>query len=173
MAGFALTMASLVLTSAAAFRWPSMVLLLLTLAVVSLVMSIQAAQWTRTFRVRPEEVEAWWPMMSPLQRAGRVNEILKHDQSRILWSARQRRSYRLGILALLGGLAVALVPPVPATGTPGVSAVRWAAIFVGIAGFALELAWICVNALASKPMPKMSGPGAWAKQRSRRWLGMS
>ena len=166
-------MASLVLTSASAFRWPSMVLLLLTLAVVSLVMSIQAAQWTRTFRVRPEEVEPWWPNMSSMQRSGRVNEVLEHDRSRMLWSDRQRRTYRVGLLALLGGLAVALIPPAPAKGAPGVTGVRWAAVGVGFIGFALELAWIALGVRAARPMPRMSGPVARVKQRSRRWLGLS
>ena len=66
--------------------------------------------------------------MSSMQRSGRVNE---HDRSRMLWSGRQRRTYRVGLLALLGGLAVALIPPAPAKGAPGVTGVSGAIQIAG------------------------------------------
>src|SRR5688572_17976474 len=139
LAGFALTMASLVLTSAHSFRLPDIVLVLLTVSVVSLVMSVQAAQWTRTFRVRPEEVQAWWPKMNADQRESCILDIREHHHLRKTWARRQRLTYRLGLLALLSGFAVALVPP------DSVSVMRWVAFGVGCFGFALELLWIAAN----------------------------
>jgi hypothetical protein len=68
LAGFALTTVTIVLTGASNFRWPDLVLALLTASVVSFVMCVQAAQWARTFRVDPREAAAWWPGLTDLDR---------------------------------------------------------------------------------------------------------
>lgn len=147
MAGFALTMATIVIASPQPFRWSNPVLLMLTLAIVSLVMSVQAAQSTRAFLVRPDEIALWWPHMTAEQRKSRISEAVEHHRSRHRWSLRQRWTYRVGVLALLTGLTLALVPPEPGKGDDAISWVRWGAVAVGAVGVVVELAWTGKNAL--------------------------
>lgn len=162
MAGFALTTALLVLTTTAAtFRWPNLALLLLTISVVLLVMSVQAAQWARSFRVHPGEVQHWWPNMTPGDRAMWQQEVARHHEARALWSSVQRWTYRPGLLALLAGLTVALVPPVPGPGAPSISQVRWAAVGVSCCGVLLEAIWIGMSIVTGKWGAKFDNRDGW------------
>jgi hypothetical protein len=147
MAGFALTMASIVLTSADSSRWSNGVLLLLTIAVVSLLMSVQAAQSTRAYRVRPDGLLLWWPRMDEEDPAASKLELTTHDAKRQQWSTCQRVTYRIGLLALLAGLARALAPQTRAPSDDPISCVRWAAVADGALSFVIELAWTAKNVL--------------------------
>lgn len=172
LAGFALTMAALVLTSPDRFRWPNLVLLLLTVAVICLVMSVQAAQWTRSFRVRPKEVDEWWPEMTTLEFDDQKSELLAHHLSRKMWVGRQRTAYQLGIVGLLAGLAFALVPPNPAPGV-AVSNVRWLAVALAFVGFGLEVLWVIAGAIAdSENKTRLAGPRAKVQSLARALLGL-
>jgi len=149
LAGFALTMATIVITNADKFRWADWVLAHLTIAVVSLVMCVQAAQWTRTFRVRPWEVAEWWPEMDSSKQAILIDELVNHDERRQLWGGIQTWTYRIGVVFLLAGVAAALVPP---TRAGDISLARWIAIGVAGLAFVAEVAWVLVsNKLVSPP----------------------
>jgi hypothetical protein len=160
MAGFALTTALLVLTAADTFtRWPNATLLLLTISVVSLVMSVQAAQWARSFRVHPSDVQNWWPDMTDGQRAMCVEEVHRHHEARVMWSAVQRWTYRTGLVALLAGLTVALVPAVPPPGAEPISNIRWLAVAVSGIGVATELAWFAMRSATTRWGSKIKRDG--------------
>lgn len=158
LAGFGLTMATLVLTSPGTFRWSNAVLLLLTVAVVSLIMSMQSAQSSRAYLVRPDEIAAWWPHMTTLQRKDRIVEAISHDRKRHRWSSIQRWTYRAGVLALLGGFALALVPPEPGKGDDPISWVRWAAVIAALLGLLAELVWTSRNALTDYKGTRQTKP---------------
>ncbi|HXK14152.1 MAG TPA: hypothetical protein VNH45_06420 [Gaiellaceae bacterium] len=97
------------------------------------VASVQCAFWAKEYVVAPGDLDAWYGDMS---KRDKIAYQRAHQLNFRRWAARMNKSYRLGILALLSGMTVALVP----TGSLGV--MRSAAIGVIIAGFLVELLWI-------------------------------
>lgn len=112
LAGFSLTFLGLVIQGEDKLRWPSLAILLLTIATISFVFAVQCTFWSRLYWFTPTEAEQWWPdFNSNSQRLDRIRE--EQWSSRLLyrrWSLRARRTYGIAIVTLYSALAVALVP---------------------------------------------------------------
>jgi hypothetical protein len=104
LAGFAITMVALVVQIASDLRWPDVSLVLLQV--------VQLSARARGYAVTPAQAREWYPGIehNP-DRARVVNWELRHHME--CWHDLVRRArgrYNLGIVLLLGGIAVLLVP---------------------------------------------------------------
>jgi hypothetical protein len=112
LAGFSLAAVIAVTDGADHFRWPGWVLLLLTIAAVALILAAQEVRRVaRDYSSSGDEnyAETWHPR---------------------IWVA-----YHVGIIALLGGLGLALAPQ---RGVGTEENLRWAALGIALAGCAIE-----------------------------------
>ena len=96
LAGFSIAFIGLVISSAAAFRWPGWTLLALTSSALLLITAVQGGFWARHYRpdVSTEDSSQWTLALPAFRR----------------WLHVTRWSYNSGIALLLLGLALALVP---------------------------------------------------------------
>jgi hypothetical protein len=133
LAGFSFALVGLIVPEGKGIRWPSFTLALLVAAGFLFVAAVQCGFWARLWAVTPSEINEWTPT-DPEER--RHAEQRLHAAGFRLWSYRLTWAYRWGILALLAGVTLVLVPP----GSP--SAARWVAIGVASAGWLLEAVWI-------------------------------
>ena len=173
LAGFTITLVGLVVdTSNRGIRYRDTALLILAGAVAALLTAVQCAYAARQFMVTPDEIEAWWPGVNNAADPNEVTqwwelraEQLAHSQMHSRWATRFRYAYHTGIVLVLAGLAVALIPP------DGMSTARWAAVVV-VAGAALgETLWITGTSLS--PLDEWEpGPGERFKSLKRcgRWI---
>jgi len=132
-AGFSLTLIGLIVPDKMPFRWPGYGLLLLAAAAVLFIASVQCAFWAKEYAITPEDLDKWYPDMS---RRDKIAYQRGHQLNFRRWVRRMNTSYRLGILFLLSGMAVALVPK----GSLGTQ--RAAVIAVIGLGFVVEVLWI-------------------------------
>ncbi|HSK15229.1 MAG TPA: hypothetical protein VK915_03580 [Gaiellaceae bacterium] len=149
LAGFSLTLVAYTLTETQAFRWPDAALALIMGAVLALIGCVQCTMCARLFHVTPAELESWWPDADDPARA----DLNRREQARLadshrLWARRAQVLYNGGILLLLAGITVALVPPGP------LAPARLAALAVGLLGLAVALLWIA-SVLA--PLGRVAG----------------
>ena len=146
LAGFSSALVGLVVTTAEAVRWPGAALSLLIASTVVFLMSVQAGVWMRSYAVVPSDIREWWPNTpdSDLRTIQRL-----HRRGYAIWRKRFHASYRVGILLLLSGLALTLLPP------GHVGPLRWLAILIASVGFLAELGWIAANRI-------LEGSRTWA-----------
>lgn len=123
LAGFAIAFVGLAVSSSAALRWPGWTLLVLTLAGLVLIFAVQGGFWARAYRpdVSSEEASRWPLLLDEYER----------------WTLLTRWAYNVGIALLLGGMALAVVPP---TGSDQMALRAVAAVVTGAAALG-ELAW--------------------------------
>lgn len=149
LGGFSITLAGVVMQASERFRFYSIALLLLVIAAVLLLTSVQCGFWARHYYMRPEEAITWWPdYESNLQR----QKMLLSEQHKSYalftrWSRRARHTYSFGIVVFLLGIMVTLIP----VGTGWQSQVQWGAVFVAALAAVGELTWLTS---ASRRMPK-------------------
>lgn len=143
LAGFAIAMLGLVLQIEDDVRWPDAALLLLAGAAVLLLASVQFAFRSRLYGVTPTQVTEWHEdFESDVERRQRVRAELQAGRTAYRsWSSRARRAYNAGIIMLLAGLAVTLVP------SDSVSAVRMLAAGTAALGAIFELVLIAADRL--------------------------
>jgi hypothetical protein len=157
LAGFTITLMGLVVdTSNQGIRHRDTALLVLMAAVASLIAAIQCAYSARRYMVLPDELTSWWPdaMDQANPNSRRLlrqlqNEQFAHRLLHVQWADRFRYTYHAGILLMLAGLAVVLIPPKPTASGSGqsvppadISTVRWLAIVLAGASALAELLWI-------------------------------
>lgn len=146
-------------------RYPTQAALLLLLAGLLLIASVQAALAVKRHGLTPGELAEWFPehvrpqppasddertrlkwdlpglpamQVSERWYAGLVRRYQRQETAKALWWATVTRyAYHLGILALLAGLALLVVPPAGEGG-----GWRWALFAVAAAGVAGEALWI-------------------------------
>lgn len=166
LAAAAVTLLGLVLQIEQDLRWPSLTLLLFGASIVLLLRAIVSHSRARGYSVTLAEALAWYPdAAAPQRRQVVLWELRRHQAAWRFWIGRARRQYNLGILFLLLGAVVLLVPAMPEnlTGT------RWAAIAV--------LGWGCV-AESTAILIAWRRPQWWARwwaadakrRRPARWL---
>src|SRR3954447_22297038 len=167
------TNASVVKESKAFSGSPELAAILLLVAGLALVFSVQAAITTRYYAHSPATLEEWYPEFfpessdgtqpppgqrpsgwvsragwSPRYAAGKwyggwPRQFLYEDLAiGNKWAAWTRRLYHLGIVSLLGGLTVLVIPP-----TGGRTTGHTLLIILASIGAIAELAWISWNAL--------------------------
>jgi hypothetical protein len=148
LAGFTITLIGLVVdTSASDIRYRNLALLVLTVAAALLIAAVQCAYSARQYLVRPDEITAWWPGFDALEpkeytsglALDRRVEQLAHSMLHRRWAARLRFAYNAGVVLVLAGLAIVLVP----SGT--VSTARLAAIAVAALAAVTELVWVAAT----------------------------
>ena len=127
-------------------RWPDTALLLLVTATVLLLASVQCANSARRYAVGgPSELEAWWPdLRTDPHRLEMVRrEQWGHSELYLLWVRRFVRTLNVGILFVIAGLAVVLLPPCVVDGKPvDIATTRYVAVGIATAGVLLEALWI-------------------------------
>jgi hypothetical protein len=133
LAGFSLTLLGLLIPQSDTFRLGDLALILLAAAAVCFIATVQCTFWARQYVVTPQEIEMWRPAY-PAERRIALQRL--HKCAFDIWSARSVWCYRAGILFVMAGVAVALVPE----GSVGLG--RWLAILVLALGFVGELLWI-------------------------------
>lgn len=167
LAGFTIALMGLVVdASNNGIRHRDTALLVLMGAVTALLAAIQCAYSARRYMVLPDELTAWWPGLTDAGDANQVRqarelqaEQLAHRLLHGQWADRFRVTYHVGIVLLLTGLTVVLIPPAAGTAPAGtavavvgepISDIRWAAILLGGAAAAGELVWIAATMLNSR-----------------------
>jgi hypothetical protein len=153
LAGFTITLMGLVVdASNQGIRYRDTALLLLMSAVAALLGAIQCAYSARRYLVRPDELDAWWPGIEDPKDEGEVAQARElraeqraHHVLHLLWASRFRRAYHAGILLLLLGLTVVLIPPSAGHLSPA----RCVAIAIGIATVSAEAVWIAATSLSA------------------------
>jgi len=144
LAGFSFTLVALVLTSPSRVRWPDATLVPLTMAGLLLITAVQCAFWARRWDVTPTEILSWWPDFDGLPETIReqvFREQHTHSERQVRWARATRVAYDGGILSLLAGMTVLLVPPV----RESILSFRGLAVLLALVGFVAELAWIVVS----------------------------
>jgi hypothetical protein len=112
LAGFCLTVLTLVLQGPDRFRYPGAMLLLLTSAIVLLLTCVQCGFWARQYYAAPDEAASWFPdFESSAERRDRVQqEQRSYYASYLFWANLARLTYAMGIVAVYSALAASLVP---------------------------------------------------------------
>jgi len=122
LAGFTVSLATLVVQGQDDFKWPGVCVLAFTLSAVLLITAVQAGFWVRYYR-------------PAVDTAGRFRTVPTRRQY-TLWNRVARRTYNGGIFLLLLGLAGVLAPRDP--GDP----LRWVAAAVAALAAISELLWM-------------------------------
>ncbi|MEV6343025.1 hypothetical protein [Actinoplanes sp. NPDC051851] len=136
LAAAAATLLGLVLQIEASLRWPGLALLLLAVATVLMLRVVQCNARARGYAVTPGEALAWYPDADdPERRRVVFAELERHRAAWRFWIGSARRHYNLGVLFLLLGTMVTMVPADSAALTPA----RWLAIGVIGLGCAAEV----------------------------------
>jgi hypothetical protein len=137
-------------------RWRDAPLLLLMLAALLLIGSVQATFWARQFQVTPGDLKDWWPDWQQPYRIRMIGrELADHNAGFRRWANLARTSYELGLLALISALTVLAVPPQSATGP-----LRWIAAAAGVIAFCAELCWGLVSQRSRQRRPAAQAPPA-------------
>ena len=158
LAGFTITLIGLVVdTSNQGIRHRDTALLALMAAAASLLAAIQCAYSARRYMVVPDELTSWWPDAKDhpeTQLRRRQEEQFAHRLLHTQWATRFRVVYHVGIILMLAGLTVLLIPPEAARPVTGqtvpqadVSTVRWLAIGLAGASAVGEVIWIAATRL--------------------------
>jgi len=154
LAGASFTFAALILQSARPFaRWPDLALLGFIAAGLALIYTVQAIVWTRRYTITPDDLARWYPADFANERPTEWlrNRQDSHARQARTWAGRSRAGYHAGILLLLAGVAIAVIPP------GHIQAERWAVISVALAGVAGEAGWIAYAAFRSFRLSRSVG----------------
>jgi hypothetical protein len=146
LAGFSFTLVALILTSPEPIRWPGATLVLMTAAGLALVTSVQFASWARQWDVSPAELLNWWPNfkeLSDVERQWVFDVQHEHIRRHTRWARATRLAYNAGILCLLAGIAVLLIPGRGQT----LISLRGLALLIAILGFFAEAVWVIASTI--------------------------
>ena len=143
LAGFSLTSVIVVSDDSNNFRWPGAAALVLAIAAIILIGAVQCGYNARQYLWSGADALNWWPEM---ENDAELETLLREEQVDAFhrwedWSKWTRRTYNYGIVALLGGLGLALPPP---DATAGQGGLRWAATGVAFAACVGEVCWIVI-----------------------------
>lgn len=144
LAGFAVTFIGFVLTGNVVMRWPNATLLALTTSVMLLLLALQLAFTARASYLPYSEFKERIELIVKSDLGERI-EYVAALQRHKRFMAGVRVAYNLGIVALLVGLAAALVPANPDL---VIDPERKAAIAVAALAALGELLWALYAALS-------------------------
>jgi len=116
LAGFSITSVVVVSDDARSFRWPGLTILVLTFAALVLLGAVQSAYHARVYL---------------------SNDDPDYDKA-VHWVRWTRRLYDFGLLALLAGLGLVVVP---LHYSGGEADFRWAAVGLALCAFIVEFVW--------------------------------
>lgn len=136
LAGIAIALAILVISSPEHFGAENVALCFLVLAAVGLIACTECAFVARQYAVAPRQLEEWWPDPDPLRLA---DEQHKAAAAFKRWAACARGSYDIGIVALAVGMAAALVPHGGLDSAPPWRLASFALAVAGVFGEAIAI----------------------------------
>jgi hypothetical protein len=149
LGGFSFALIGLIVQDASALRWPGLALALFVIAGLSFIAAVQCGFWAKQWVTTPSEIEEWRPN-DTVEETQDDQRIHRHGFK--LWARRLRFTYRLGIVTLLAGVTVALVP------VTDMNALRKLAVLIAAIGLAAELSWISAGwLLHGSPMALYAG----------------
>jgi hypothetical protein len=153
LAGFSLSITTIVLTASDALRWPGVTAAFSTFAALAMIASVQFAFWAKQNVATPSDMREWWDDAdTPAGRPFRITELERYRTVFNTYSRRARWAYDLGIVALLASLATALAPPTHATQP----LLRWISAAVVLIAAGLELAWATATSIEN--LETLAGP---------------
>jgi hypothetical protein len=168
LAGFCFTLIGLLVPEGKGIRWPDLALALFVAGGFFFIGAVQCGAWARQWTVTPSELDEWGPDDPPERKEA---EQRAHALGFAIWSRRLRSMYRAGILALLAGITITLVP------SSHITAMRWVAIAIAAVGLAVEGLWIASGWLlrgsadclyGDKPdVPKAPAQAMWLRRSAR------
>ncbi len=139
LAGFTVTLMGIVIGYGSDMGAPGLALVVLSAAAVVLIAAVQFSFAARSYAVDPREIAAWYPDYNDdAVRQNLVDDQAYHAKQEQVWGRRFRRAYNFGILLLLAGVAVVLIPPGGDDGNVG----RWFAVAIMFSGAVAEIYWI-------------------------------
>lgn len=139
LAGFSITLLGIAIASSTGMRWANEAMVALAAATGLLVFAVQAAFIARSFHVTPAELLGWWAEPDKNPGLAQLHQWqAEHKVNYDIWAARFRLSYNLGLVLLLAGVALCLVPPTVGRNTP-----RWVAFAMMTGTVVFEGLWIC------------------------------
>lgn len=111
LAGFAIVLIGIAvsLSTNSPVQYPGTATAFLALSALLLLGSVQCSMWARQYTVTPQEMLAWWPDAHLRKGDLRVTQW-RYAHLATRWLARARLSYQFGIIALLTGILVILIP---------------------------------------------------------------
>ncbi len=107
LAGIAIALAVLVISSPQDFGAEGITLFALVAAAVALIGCAECAFVARQYVVTPSQLDEWWPDAGATQLADEQSQAVDAFE---LWAAWARRLYNVGMIGLAAGVAAALVP---------------------------------------------------------------
>lgn len=129
-------------------RYANGALLILALATIAFIATIQLTFWAKRFVVTPSQILEWWPEPSN-ERLEALKREQRHHMKRFgVWSNRTRHAYNVGILLFLASIPVLLVPQESLID----NRVRLVAVIAAIAGFLVEAVWIVASLDWARPL---------------------
>jgi len=147
LAGFSFTITAVLLSASQQFaRWTDVALGLLVGAGLVLIFAVQAGLWLERYDVRPSEFAEWFPQ--DFDEHGVPDQFVfglhqYHSDKARVWAITSVRLYNVGIVLILAGVMVTLVPP------GHISAERWFPLVVAGVGLAAEVGWTGFNLFQS------------------------
>jgi hypothetical protein len=140
LAGASFTLAALTLQASQPFaRWPGIALVCFVTAGVAQVFAVECVIWARGYTVTPDELRQWYSEHFGTDESGPDQWLRNMQREQItrarLWARRTRWSLNAGLLALLVGITLSVIPPGRIGGQ------RWGAIVVAALGALVELRW--------------------------------
>jgi hypothetical protein len=141
LAGACIAMVGVLGADGDKFRWPGPAMLLLTLAFVVLIASVQYGFHARRHFYSPADIDLWYPPGARRPTEESLRSAQRHDLRE--WRRMSRRgstAYNVGIVLLGAGVTLVLAPPEAAS--LGHAVCRWTAATVTAVGSLAELEWI-------------------------------
>jgi hypothetical protein len=126
LASGSLALLGVIAQSEERFRWPGFSLLILTVAAILLIFSVQAGSQARSTFYSPADIADWWPEDLQADDWDWVKEEHARDfENWNRWSNRSRLAFNMGVVALLVAVSATLAPQGNEFLTQ--SSLRWAA----------------------------------------------
>lgn len=91
-------------------RYPGTATAFVALSVLLLLACVQCSMWARQYTVTPSQIRDWWPDADPERKDDLRTTQWRYASIASTWLTRTRQTYHAGILSLLVGVAVILVP---------------------------------------------------------------
>jgi hypothetical protein len=142
LAGFSITLLGVVAQASDRFLLPGPSLLLLAAAAVMFAICVQCGFWARQYLATPSETKDWYDE----ETLNFQLESIKARQRKsapvyLAWVNRTQRTYQVGLLCLLAGIATVLPPQLEGDGSEH-APWRWIAAALVVCAFLFELFWI-------------------------------
>jgi MFS family permease len=159
LAGFSLTFVGQLLGGQSGPRWPDLTLLLLIIAGLAFIGSLQCALRARQWDATPKDISDWWPN----SESDKDLQIVLYQQQAMLkgthevWATISILFFHTGIISLFVAMATLLVPSNGSTITP----LRTISIILIASAAVVEFGWMLFRELVIKDEATASVRRTW------------